>query len=108
MSKYLSNIQDERNEKEKLTSELIRKGKEWNRQEQALSLRYTKEINDWKQKVFVLETRLKDVNEKNKLSKTKNIKVTDRSRFCNYVPRSFYFVPRFTFREMDCVCMILS
>ncbi|XP_028411147.1 centrosomal protein of 162 kDa-like isoform X2 [Dendronephthya gigantea] len=66
--------QDERNEKDKLIDELNRKDKEWNRREQTLGLQYKKEINDLKQKVFVLESRLKDVDDKKRASKTANLK----------------------------------
>ena len=68
--------QDERNEKEKLIAELIQKDKEWNRREQSLGLQYKKEINDLKQKVFVLESRAKDVDDKKRQSKASNLKVS--------------------------------
>lgn len=70
-----SYFQDERNEKEKLINELIQKDKEWNRREQTLSLQYKKEVNDLKQKVFVLESRLTDVDEKKQAFKASNLKV---------------------------------
>jgi hypothetical protein len=54
---------------------LTQKDKEWNRREQTLSLQYKKEINDLKQKVFVLESRLKDVDDKKRTSKASNLKV---------------------------------
>lgn len=72
--------QDERNEKEKLIDELTQKDKEWNRREQTLSLQYKKEINDLKQKVFVLESRVKDVDDKKRQSKASNLKVSYKSK----------------------------
>ena len=58
-----------------MIDELNRKNKEWSRREQTLGLQHKKEINDLKQKVFVLESRLKDVDDKKRASKTANLKV---------------------------------
>lgn len=54
--------QEERKQSEKLIDELNKKDREWKRREDVLKLEYKKEINDSKQKVFVLESRLKDIN----------------------------------------------
>ena len=52
---------DERKQCENLVHELVEKDKEWKRREQTLKLDYNAQINDLKQKVFVLESRLRDV-----------------------------------------------
>ena len=71
--------QDERTEKEKLVDELANRHKEWKRREQALGLEYKKEMNDLKQNIFVLESRLKDLNletdKKRRVAKGGNLKV---------------------------------
>jgi hypothetical protein len=55
---------------------LTHKDKEWSRREQTLGLQYKKEMNDLKQKIFVLESRLKDVDDKKRASKATNLKVS--------------------------------
>jgi hypothetical protein len=59
-----------------LIDELIQKDKEWNRREQTLSLQYKKEINDLKQKIFVLGSQMKDTDDKKRVSKGRNLKVS--------------------------------
>lgn len=76
MWKLFVYFQEERNEKEKLIDELTQKDKEWNRREQTLSLQYKKEINDLKQKVFVLDSQLKDIDDKKRVAKGRNLKVS--------------------------------
>lgn len=69
--------QDERKQCEKLVDELTEKDKEWKRREQHLKLEYSTQMNDLKQNVFVLESKLKDVNvdSKKKVAKGGSLKV---------------------------------
>ena len=70
---------DERKQCENLVHELAEKDKEWKRREQTLKLDYNTQINDLKQKVFVLESRLKDVkvemNSRKRVAKGGSLKV---------------------------------
>lgn len=68
-------FKDERSEKERLVNELMEKTREWKRHEQSLNLQKKKEVDELKQRIFVLDAQLKDVKDKKMLDKGKNLKV---------------------------------